>query len=370
MHESIPNGLKNNVYFILDEKKNIERGTFGKASEYYDDCGAWDRNGKGTPTSYYRVKGEYVSLIKFNKAEVLYYTYKGQQLNPQPNPNEILIIKRYYLKLKANNGYERRITRILAAPPGLISNIQYAVVEYKGEFPGHRSHGLTTMTDSIYLRTPSSIMDNIGELSKINTPRTIYNTFSSSNNDNSINNLKQIRNKKHYLARKESEPTHVSNFADQFQYINQLAINEPMIKGVNLEPNYGVIVFNDYQLLDIERFCCSGMTPLGFDKTYNLGNIFLTGSAYKNLAVKSSKTGEVPIFLGPMYLHTKSTFSDFHPFFSCLASKLRDISANKLIISSDNERALVKAIEFNFHTANHFLCSRHLRQKFQNQISK
>ena len=204
------------------------------------------------------------------KAEVLYYTYKGQQLNPQPNPNEILIIKRYYLKLKANNDYERRITRILAAPSGLISNIQCAVVEYKGEFSGHRSHGLTTKSNSIYLRTPSSIMDNIEELSKNSTPRTVYNTFSSNNNDNSINNLKQIRNK-YYLARKKSETTHVSNYADQFQYINQLEINEPMIKGVNLEPNYGIIVFNDYQLLDIERFCCSGMTPLGFDKTYNLG---------------------------------------------------------------------------------------------------
>ena len=204
------------------------------------------------------------------KAEVLYYTYKGQQLNPQPNPNEILIIKRYYLKLKANNDYERRITRILAAPSGLISNIQCAVVEYKGEFSGHRSHGLTTKSNSIYLRTPSSIMDNIEELSKNSTPRTVYNTFSSNNNDNSINNLKQIRNK-YYLARKKSETTHVSNYADQFQYINQLEINEPMIKGVNLEPNYGIIVFNDYQLLDIERFCRSGMTPLGFDKTYNLG---------------------------------------------------------------------------------------------------
>ena len=204
------------------------------------------------------------------KAEVLYYTYKGQQLNPQPNPNEILIIKRYYLKLKANNDYERRITRILAAPSGLISNIQCAVVEYKGEFSGHRSHGFTTKSNSIYYECDISIMDNIGELSKNSTPRTVYNTFLSNNNGNSINNLKQIRNK-YYLARKKSETTHVSNYADQFQYINQLEINEPMIKGVNLEPNYGIIVFNDYQLLDIERFCCSGMTPLGFDKTYTLG---------------------------------------------------------------------------------------------------
>ena len=41
----------------------MERATYGKASEYYDDCGAWDRNGKAIPTSYYPVKGEYVSLI-------------------------------------------------------------------------------------------------------------------------------------------------------------------------------------------------------------------------------------------------------------------------------------------------------------------
>ena len=136
-----------------------------------------------------------------------------------------------------------------------------------------------------------------------------------------------------------------------------------MIKGVSLEPNYGVIIFNDYQLYDIERFCCSGMTPLGFDKTYKLGNIFLTGSVYKHLAVKSSETGETPIFLGPMYLHTKSTFSDFHPFFSCLASKLKDVNTDQLIISSDDEQALVKAIHFNFPNAKHFLCSRHLRGK-------
>ena len=37
-----------------------------------------------------------------------------------------------------------------------------------------------------------SIMDNIGELSKNSTPRTVYNTFSSNNNGNSINNLKQV----------------------------------------------------------------------------------------------------------------------------------------------------------------------------------
>ena len=120
--------------------------------------------------------------------------------------------------------------------------------------------------------------------------------------------MKQIHNKKYYPARKELEPTHVSNISDQFQFINELAMNEPIIKGVSLEPKYGVIIFNDYQLYDIGRFCCSGMTPLGFDKTYKLGNIFLTGSVYKYLAVKSNKTYETPIFLGPMYFTPNQHF--------------------------------------------------------------
>ena len=77
VHTSIPDGLKNNVYFILDEKKNMEQKSYGKPPEFYDDCGAWDRKGKGAPTTYYHVKGEIISQITFNKSRNLYYTCKG-----------------------------------------------------------------------------------------------------------------------------------------------------------------------------------------------------------------------------------------------------------------------------------------------------
>ena len=144
------------------------------------------------------------------------------------------------------------MTRILEAPKGLISNIQYAIVEYKGLFPGHNSHGLSKNTDSIYFRTPSYLMDKIEELSKHDLPRTVYNATSSTKDETSINNMKQIHNKKYYQQERNWN----------------LHINEPMVKGVSLEPNY--ITFNDYQLSDIERFCCSGMMmPLGFDKPIN-----------------------------------------------------------------------------------------------------
>ena len=115
VHTSIPDGLKNNVYFILDGKKNLEWKSYGKPPEFFDDCGAWDREGKGAPTTYYHVKGEIVSLLAFNKSRHLYYTCKGLQIYPQHHPYEILIVKRCYLKLKADNNNGRRITRILEA---------------------------------------------------------------------------------------------------------------------------------------------------------------------------------------------------------------------------------------------------------------
>lgn len=173
-----------------------------------------------------------------------------------------------------------------------------------------------------------------------------------------INNLKQIRHKKYYHARKESDLLIYQILLINFNY-KRVSYQRTDDKSENLEPHYGIVIFNDYQMLNIEEFCCSGMTTLGVDETYQLGNIFITGSVFKNLAIVNSETREVPIFLGPLYLHPNSTLSDFHPFFSCLAGKLKDINTNNLIISSDDEQALVRAINSNFPNSNHFLCSRH-----------
>ena len=55
--------------------------------------------------------------------------------------------------------------------------------------------------------------------------------------------MKQIRSKKYYRARKELEPTNVSNIATNL--LMNLRLTKLMIRGVSLEPNYGVIIFNN-----------------------------------------------------------------------------------------------------------------------------
>ena len=39
---SMPDGHKENVYYIVSENNNELRSTTGKRKQYPDDCGVWD----------------------------------------------------------------------------------------------------------------------------------------------------------------------------------------------------------------------------------------------------------------------------------------------------------------------------------------
>ena len=63
--------------------------------------------------------------------------------------------------------------------------------------------------------------------------------------------------------------------------------------------------------LPSHRGCCrlSGeATVLGKDKTFNLGDVHVTATAYENITVTHRNTGEYPIIAGPMFLHSNSDF--------------------------------------------------------------
>jgi len=98
---------------------------------------------------------------------------------------------------------------------------------------------------------------------------------------------------------------------------------------------------------------------LGVDRTFNLGEMFLTTIVCKHPAIVRSSTNENPIFLGPMYIHGRSLFEDYHSFFSHVKTKLNN--TKNLVLGSDDEKALTKAMRYCFPTATHLLCTRHLK---------
>ena len=97
---------------------------------------------------------------------------------------------------------------------------------------------------------------------------------------------------------------------------------------------------------------------LGVDKTYNLGQVFVTTTVYKNKAVHQKKTKQCPIFFGPMLLHSNSQNMSFHCFFSHLAARLNKI--NKILIGTDEEDVMLQVIIDTFKSSVvHLLCTQH-----------
>ena len=130
----------------------------------------------------------------------------------------------------------------------------------------------------------------------------------------------------------------------------------------------GVILYQDEQIEDLKSLCCSGKTVLGVDKTFNLCQMHVTVTCFKQLSVVRSDSKEAPIFMGPIFLHDNSDFETYCHFFHHLKVKLVDTNLSKLVIGSDDERAMVKAITTAFPEATHTLCTRHLRQNANQKL--
>ena len=77
--------------------------------------------------------------------------------------------------------------------------------------------------------------------------------------------------------------------------------NHPLVQSVihNKNTITSVICYTEEQILYIRQFCVKGNCVLGFDKTFNLGgDVHVTPSVFKNLAVIRNDSEDHPIFLG------------------------------------------------------------------------
>jgi transposase-like protein len=76
--------------------------------------------------------------------------------------------------------------------------------------------------------------------------------------------------------------------------------------------------------------------------------------------------------LAAIYLHWDGSYATYHIFFSHLQSKLgTDIGGmqSQIVIGSDKEAALTKAIKQCFPSSVQLLCTRHLQENVQQYLS-
>lgn len=103
------------------------------------------------------------------------------------------------------------------------------------------------------------------------------------------------------------------------------------------------------------------MTVLGVDKTYNLGQVHVTVTTFKNLSVTNRKTRDHPIFIGPILIHGNSDYIVYSHFFGHIKSVIKHNSNNYSlpIIGSDQEKSIIQAVRDTLQCP-HINCVRHL----------
>ena len=181
-------------------------------------------------------------------------------LEPQPTSEDLLEIQRYYTTLKADKTYKKRVTWVLHAPTTLKISKEHALLEYTGQFPGLRPHGLSKKNNIDYVRTPASTMELISEKTKTKTSRAAYNDILTTVDIcDAPKDIQQVYNRKHYDQKTHSKrTTNVKNLADQLQTISSMSLTEPMIKAVNINKILAYLftvknkswTLNDFVVLD------------------------------------------------------------------------------------------------------------------------
>ena len=356
-----PHGIKENQYFIIDNANNVDRRRSGLQSQFWDDCGSWVGGGPSNKTIFLSVPGQRLKKVVFKNGQYCLERQRNKAtvhipVEPQPDPTNILTVRRYYAKHSVSPSYEKRVTWIEDA-----SGPHCAIYEYRGQFPGLAPHGKATAANSDkYVRLKPHVMEQLKTRTRTAKPIQVYHECDPVDGPR---NRRIVREAKYRERKKERQTgTNRGNFADHMQNLDIQLQNNTFVQQVirNKDKVPSIILHTEQQILDIKRFCCSAplgqTTVLGFDKTFNLGDVYLTLGMFKNIAVKRRDTGDHPIFAGPMLLHGNSGYHIYRQFFQHLATELEN-APSQPVTGTDLELTMVKAIKTAFPNGGHLSCA-------------
>ena len=167
-----------------------------------------------------------------------------------------------------------------------------ALVEYLGKCTRAVPHGNSNCSDRHYVRTPSTTMTTIAEQVKTGSAKVIYDSMIMSLDiDNAPRDGRVVANKKYHDNRKQRRQAgnqYRVTFADEMQTLCSMVPTDDFIRSVTVTnariPQ--MILYSDRQMTDIKSFCFDRIngSVLSFDKTYNLGNMYVTVGVYRKFA--------------------------------------------------------------------------------------
>jgi len=165
---------------------------------------------------------------------------------------------------------------------------------------------------------------------------------------------------------------HCCNFADEIQTLCSMVADSDFDVSLSSSRVPTIILYINRQIEDIKAYCFNSNigSVLSVDKTYNLGQLYVSVTVYRNLALQRSSTGDDPIFNGPMFVHGNSDFEMYAALMGHLSAQLVKCDFSTLRVGSDEELAVHKAIAHCFPAAQLVACTRHLKENLRRTANK
>ncbi|KAL3865802.1 hypothetical protein ACJMK2_043153 [Sinanodonta woodiana] len=131
-----------------------------------------------------------------------------------------------------------------------------------------------------------------------------------------------------------------ANVADDMLEVLGMINIHPYVQTIihNKDQVPSIICYTPDQITDLQHFFIYGnKQPVGLDRTFILGNFYLTTLVYKNQRVVRNSTNEHPIFIGPVLLHKDASYRTYKSFLEHIATELdRDIKSVEVRVSEKN----------------------------------
>jgi hypothetical protein len=133
-HPFIPPGIKNNVYFVVQNSENIEIRE-PRMKRGLDDCGIWHSRNGYSKICFIKTKAGNLNNVMPRKNKFYYQRrsrtkVKYDLIEPQPDPSTVLTLRRYYATLKLDPTYKKRVSWLETQ-----SSEDIFVAEYLGKYP-------------------------------------------------------------------------------------------------------------------------------------------------------------------------------------------------------------------------------------------
>lgn len=149
------------------------------------------------------------------------------------------------------------------------------------------------------------------------------------------------------------------------------SVNDPIVLEHHDVPEDLWALGKQHMCNDLSRFCCSEIMsyPLSVDPTFNFGRFEVTPYSYKHLFLRSKRTKEAPVFMGPTAIH----YSKSKPVFKKIAA---DVAINTPGLSekcrgfiTDGERALHEALSETMRKSTGLRCFNHFRRNCKEKLN-